>query len=214
MVSVVVQDMSKPRNKSLRAARRAGRLEHADAAIATTLGRHHRHPVIRSLGVASEIADQPPLIAAGAVTAVAGLALRRPRLARTGLRMLAAELVATGIKHAIKRRVDRIRPQKMLAEGRYHLSHQGADASKEGPWSSFPSGHTAGAVAVARAIGRDHPRLALPVGATAAAIGAIQVPRRSHFPSDVIVGAAVGLLAEWLVSAAMRRAAKLGAAQG
>lgn len=196
--------MAKPKSKSLRSARRASKIEHADALVATRLGKHHKHPAVTAVAAASEIADQPPLIAICVATAVAGVVFKRPALARTGFRMLAAELVATGIKHVIKRRVDRIRPHRMLAKGRYQLSHEGSNASKEGPWSSFPSGHTAGAVAVARAVARDRPRLALPVGTAAAVVSAIQIPRRAHFPSDVIVGAAVGLLSEWLISASMR----------
>lgn len=200
--------MSERKPNPPRSAREASRIEHADAAIATRLGRHHRHPVVRALGGASEIADQPPLIAIGVATALAGLALRRPGLARTGIRMLAAELVATGIKHVIKRRVDRTRPHKMIEDGRYRLSHEGSDASKEGPWSSFPSGHTAGAVAVARAAARGNPGFALPTGVAAGAIAAIQVPRRKHFPTDVIAGAAIGFLSEWLVDVAVRNLAR------
>lgn len=193
-------------SQALQSARRASKAEHLDAAIAAKLGAHHKHPVVAMLGKASEVADQPPLIMLSAATAVAGVVLDRPVLARTGLRMLAAHLVATGIKHVIKQRVDRTRPHKMLAEGRYKLSHQGGDASDEGPWSSFPSGHTAGAVAVARAIARDNAQLAVPAAAFAVGVGLIQVPRRAHFPSDVIAGAVVGIVAEWMVDAVIRRA--------
>ncbi len=47
------------------------------------------------LGTASEVADQPPLIGLSLATMAAGAALRRPRLLRAGVRMLASELVAT-----------------------------------------------------------------------------------------------------------------------
>lgn len=179
-------------------------IEHADAKVAAALGHHQDHPVIATIGKASEIADQPPLIALTAATAVAGLALRRPALLRAGLRMLAAELVATSIKTRIKHRVDRTRPHKMLDEGRYELKHAGGSANRDGPWSSFPSGHTAGAVAVGRALARDYPGLTAPATLAAATIAAIQLPRRKHFPTDVIAGAAIGWLAETMVSAGIR----------
>jgi len=202
-VSSCVSDKN---SQALRSARCASKAEHIDAAIAAKLGARHKDPVVATLGTLSEVADQPPLIMLSAAAAMAGVVLDRPGLARTGLRMLAAELVATGIKHVIKRRVDRTRPHKMLAEGRYKLSHEGDDASDEGPWSSFPSGHTAGAVAVARAVARDNAQLAIPAAAFAVGVGLIQVPRRAHFPSDVIAGAVVAIVAEWMVDAVMRRA--------
>lgn len=188
-------------------ARRASKLEQADARIAAALGPHHDHPVIAAVGKASEIADQPPMLALTAATALAGFVLRRPALLRAGLRMLASEIVATGIKTRIKHRVDRTRPHKMLDEGRYVLRHAGEAASHDGPWSSFPSGHTAGAVAVARALTREYPGAALPVAAAAGAVAAIQLPRRKHFPTDVVVGAAIGWLAEALVNAGIRKLA-------
>lgn len=196
--------MTTSKSKPPASARRASRIEHADAIVAARLGRHHDHPVIEAVGAASEIADQPPLIALTAATALAGLVLRRPKLLRAGLRMLASELVATGIKTRIKHRVDRTRPHKMIDEGRYVLEHAGSQANRDGPWSSFPSGHTAGAVAVSRALARDYPRLGVPAALAAGTIAAIQLPRRKHFPTDVIAGAAIGWLAETIVSMGLR----------
>ncbi|MFN2473021.1 MAG: phosphatase PAP2 family protein, partial [Sphingomicrobium sp.] len=64
------------------------------------------------------------------------------------------------------------------------------------PYNSFPSGHTAGAVAVARAIGRDYPGIRVPALALAAGIAAVQVPRGKHYVSDVLAGAFIGLAAD------------------
>jgi membrane-associated phospholipid phosphatase len=200
-----VEAMMSKHKKPPKSAKHASAIEHADAVIAARVGHYHRNPAVRALGAASEIADQPPLIAASIATTAFGLLAKRPDLARTGLRVLASELVATGVKHVIKRRIDRTRPYKMLEDGRYKLEHAGSDASRESPWSSFPSGHTAGAVATARAIAHGYPRLALPMGLAAGAIALVQVPRRAHFPTDVVAGAAIGFLSEWLVDAAMRR---------
>ena len=60
----------------------------------------------------------------------------------------------------------------------------------------FPSGHTAGAVAVARACARHYPPARAPAYAWAAGVAAAQVPRCAHYPSDVAGGALVGLAAE------------------
>jgi len=197
--------MSRSRtSKAPASAKRASTIEHADATVAVALGEHHAHPVVAALGMASEVADQPPMIALTGATALAGFALGKPALARAGLRMLASELVATGIKTRVKRRVDRTRPQKMLEDGRYVLKPARDGAGRDGPWSSFPSGHTAGAVAVSRALVREYPALAGPATVAAATIAAIQLPRRAHFPTDVIAGAAIGWAAEMIVDAALR----------
>ena len=69
----------------------------------------------------------------------------------------------------------------------------------EGSWQSFPSGHTAGSVAAARALARAYPSASRPAYAGAAAIALVQLPRGKHFPSDVVAGTAVGVVAEALV---------------
>jgi membrane-associated phospholipid phosphatase len=81
----------------------------------------------------------------------------------------------------------------LLDHGHYEVRPFGPD---EGPWHSFPSGHTAGSVAVARALARTYPAPALPAYAGAATVAAAQVPCGKHFPADVAAGLIVGLIAE------------------
>ncbi|AQR75955.1 hypothetical protein BXU08_16095 [Sphingomonas sp. LM7] len=167
--------------------------------------RYRENRVVRGLGFASEAADQPPLIGASLATIGAGMVLRRPLLLRAGLRMLASEMVATGIKAAIKHHVNRTRPRKMHKDGRYSLHGDREGSKDEGPWNSFPSGHTAGAVAVSRAVTREYPGVAPLAGLAAIVVGLIQLPRGRHFASDVVAGAAIGAVSEALVNAAARR---------
>lgn len=195
--------MAKPKPKAPKSAKHASAIEHADAAVAARLSRARKSLPVSVVGVASELADQPPLIAISLGTLAAGLVLRHPAVARAGLRMVASELVATAIKGAIKRRVDRTRPHKMLKDGRYALQRS-KGAESDGAWSSFPSGHTAGVVAVGRAVSREFPRAAPASRAIMAAVGAVQVPRGAHFPTDVIAGAAIGWAAEALVDRVAR----------
>jgi membrane-associated phospholipid phosphatase len=124
---------------------------------------------------------------------------RNPRLARVGARMLASELLATAAKTVVKRSIDRTRPKVLVEEGHYEM-HPGD--SRGHRINSFPSGHTAGAVTVARAIARDYPEHAAAAYATAAAIAVIQIPRCTHYPTDIAAGAVVGIAAEAIVSAA------------
>ena len=197
--------VSRKKLKAPKAAEHASKVERIDAAIAAAAVRHRENPVVKAVGVLSDASDQPPLIAASAATLAAGLLLRQPRIARVGFRMLASEMVATGIKAVIKRYVARTRPHKMLEDGRYQLHRDGKAQKNEGPWNSFPSGHTAGAVAVARAFSREYPAASNSAAVLATAVGVVQLPQGTHFSSDVAAGAAVGLVAEgivdWAVSA-------------
>lgn len=177
------------------------RIEEADIAAAESLGRHRHHPAIRSLGAASEIADQAPAFALSGALAGIGLLAGRPKLAEAGTRMLASTLVATAIKSVVKGLVSRARPTVLLDEGRYGFEGPRDDG---GPWHSFPSGHTADAVAGARALARVYPGASAPAYVLAAAIGAIQIPRAKHYPLDVAVGALVGVVSEIVVEVAWR----------
>ena len=178
------------------------RLERADRIVASRMGRAVDHWTVRLLGGASEAADQPPLITLCAATFATGLLLRNRRLAEAGGRMLAAELTATAIKDAIKSSIDRTRPHVEAEGGQYRA---GPGQSDESALNSFPSGHTAGAVAVARAVGHVYPGARGPALALAGAVAAVQVPRLKHYPTDLVAGAAVGFLADVLVSLAARQ---------
>ncbi|WBU61458.1 phosphatase PAP2 family protein [Paracoccus albus] len=170
--------------------------EQAEVEATMEVARHADHPAIKVLGFISEISDQPPAFTLATVAGLAGFLAGKPRLTEAGLRCFAALAVATAAKSMVKASVTRTRPFMLREHGHYDRRKGGPN---DGPWNSFPSGHTANAVAVARAISRVYPQARAPAFAAAAAIGAIQVPRASHYPSDVVAGAAVGFAAEALV---------------
>ncbi len=178
----------------------ASAAEETDVELAAHLASRRDHPVVRGLGAMSEAGDQPPLLAlSGAVLAYGVLAGDR-RAAGAGARMLGSLVLATWIKTGLKRLVARTRPNVLLDEGQYRVEPFGPD---EGPWHSFPSGHTAGSVAVARAISRVYPAARPVAYGGAAAVAIVQIPRGAHYPADVVAGALVGVVAE----AAINRAA-------
>lgn len=183
--------------------RAATRIERADIAIGHAAARHKDHPAVKAAGTLSEIADQPPMIALSLATLGAGLVRDDKRLARTGARMLASHLVATAIKTLIKQRVDRARPGLFSTHHAHRITPGDHD---DGPMNSFPSGHTAGAVAVTRAIAREYPAASTPATLGAAAVAAVQPVRGTHFPIDIAAGAILGLASEWLVARAFERA--------
>ncbi len=174
-------------------------VEAADREVAHAAREVREDLPVRALSAVAEFADQPPMILVSTLTLSAGLARGNGRLARAGGRMLAAHLLATGIKSVVKRAVDRTRPA--VAEEQGYARGRGRDNT--GPLNSFPSGHTAGAVAVGRALTREYQQAALPAGAFVATVAVMQTPAGKHYPSDVAAGALIGLAAEAVVNALM-----------
>ncbi len=172
-------------------------VESADLSVAAEAAEVRHHPLTQALGQVSEIADQPPMLSLGALVLAGGVVTGQWRLAEAGARLFASVALATAMKTVVKRVVVRTRPHVLADGGQYETGLLGA---VDGPHSSFPSGHTADAVAAARAVVRVYPQIAAPAHAAAAAVGLIQIPRCAHYPSDVAAGALVGMAAEALVN--------------
>ena len=187
--------MVRTRPKSLNA------VEQADIAIAKTLTPIRKQPAVEAMGTASEIGDQPPLYALSSAVVAGGLILDNPRTMRAGARMMAAHVVAIAIKTVLKRLVDRTRPD-LIPEGQYKL---GKGERYESDFNSFPSGHTASSLAIANSFGREYEEHRGAALAAASAIAVIQVVRSKHFVSDIVAGAAIGMIAEGAVNAAFRQ---------
>lgn len=177
----------------------ADTIHRADVSLSAHAGQVKDEPAVKTAGFLSEIADQPPAFTLAAAMLVGGLLAGRPRLTEGAARSLASLALATWAKAAVKSRVVRTRPYKLIDEGEYETGLNGPD---ERDYNSFPSGHTANAFAAARAIGRVAPEMQFPALAGAALIGAIQVPRGAHFAADVVAGALLGVAAEAAVDAA------------
>ncbi len=191
------------------------RAEAADLALSERLARHRHHPVARVAAGLSQVGDQGPLFGLGAALAGGGWLLGDRRAARAGGRVLLSVLAATAMKGMMKGLVSRTRPHALLDRGHYEVRPLGPGS---GPWHSFPSGHTAGSVAAARAVTREYPGGRAPLYAAAGAVGLAQVPTGAHFASDVLAGVLVGLAAEAAVdrgwNAAVTRSDRLGSRAG
>lgn len=172
----------------------------ADADLQATdeLGGMRGSLPVRMLSKFAKLGDQPELrLVCGSVTAV-GLATGERRLASAGVRMLVAHELATRAKDLVKDRVDRTRPRS--ADGTGDAKPEpGKSSAKE--HTSFPSGHSAGAVAVGQAFARAYPEYGLPARAAAGAIAVGQIPKCAHYPTDVLAGAAVGIACEAAIAA-------------
>jgi undecaprenyl-diphosphatase len=174
----------------------------ADEAAAEAALPYRGSPAMEALGHFASLGDQPPLRTLCASMILVGLAGGDRRLARAGLRMLAAHTLATFAKDFVKERVNRTRPRSKDKPGKDHRPERGRDTSKEE--TSFPSGHSAGAAAVAAAFARDYPEHRAPAYAAGGALALAQIPRCAHYPTDVGAGLAIGIAAEAVVDIGFR----------
>ncbi|GAC1416010.1 MAG: hypothetical protein NVSMB62_04940 [Acidobacteriaceae bacterium] len=124
----------------------------------------------------------------------AGYARHDPYQVSTALLSGEAYADSAVVDLVIKAITHRARPHEVPANGDFHNTFfSGTTSPLKG--SSFPSGHSAGAFAVATVIaGRYHQHHWVPVLAYgfATAISLSRITDSSHFPSDVFLGAALG----------------------
>lgn len=179
--------------KKKAAQKAAEALVEADGAVAEVAEPLSDTPVVKAIGTLSELGDQPQMRMLCLAVIGLGLVNRSPRLTRTGVQMIAAHQLATSAKNFIKKRVDRTRPR---ADGN-HAPSLGKHTHKE--ITSFPSGHSAGAAAVACAYARQFPEHKAAAYAGAGAIAIAQIPRCAHYLTDVAAGLALGVAAEAVV---------------
>jgi membrane-associated phospholipid phosphatase len=105
-----------------------------------------------------------------------GRLTRRPLLAQVGGDLFRAQLVAQTMTTAIKLSVRRARP--------------------DGTQFSFPSGHTSATFASAAVLHRDLGwKVGVPAYAVATYVAASRLNEKRHFLSDVLFGAAIGIVA-------------------
>lgn len=160
-------------------------------------------PAVRALDLFSKLGDQPALRAIAGTLLTIGTFAANDRLVRAGARMLIAHEAATVAKDLVKINVDRARPRS-AGNGGPKTPKKGGHTAKEK--TSFPSGHSAGAIAAARAFSREFPEYAPVAIGAAATIAALQVPRCAHYPTDVAAGVLIGLAVEAATNAGWQAA--------
>jgi membrane-associated phospholipid phosphatase len=151
----------------------------------------------------SNAADYSRLsIASGALLAVAG-GPRGRRAAATGLASVAA--TAAFVNVVVKPFGRRPRPDRE-AEEVPAARHVRMPASR-----SFPSGHTAAAVAFAGGVGNVLPSVGVPLHVLAALVAYSRIHTGVHYPGDVLAGALLGAtiadITAGVLSAGRRRVA-------
>ncbi|WP_413760796.1 phosphatase PAP2 family protein [Streptomyces sp. MMBL 11-3] len=142
----------------------------------------------QALSVAEELARGSKLWC-GAAAVMARTGGRRGRTAAVaGLASVAAaQLISNGV---CKQLVERRRPPKEW------IPHDEVEDRPES--SSFPSGHTAAALAFTAAVAPTWPLAGALCAVPAAMVAVERVQSGAHYPSDVTAGAAIGLASAWL----------------
>lgn len=158
---------------------RLRRLLEWDEALLVAVSRRQRPLVTKALRAVTHLGDGASLTFLGLVFLLAGDAHRAWLL---GLSTGGATVVSQLLKRVLKRR----RPNVGIAG--FHALVQNPDAF------SFPSGHTAAAVALAVAWAGEGSGLGLFVSRFAALVGASRVHLGAHYPLDVMAGATIGLV--------------------
>jgi undecaprenyl-diphosphatase len=116
-----------------------------------------------------------------------GFAAKNDDVLNTGLLLSATEVLTYGAKFILKTAVKRPRPYEELSG--VHVN----DLESADPYS-FPSGHTAGAFALATMLSLRYPKpyVYVPAFIWAGMVGYGRVYNGLHYPSDVLGGAVVG----------------------
>ncbi len=144
----------------------------------------------------NKIADFGSFLATGAEGAgiyFIGLARKNPKLAETG-RLSAEAIIDSGSVTLVAKLVsNRQRPRQGNGQGDfwpYGTSHWEWD-------SSFPSDHATASMALARVVAGEYPRwyVMLPAYGFAESVSISRILANQHFPSDAVVGQAIGFLA-------------------
>ena len=124
----------------------------------------------------ARVAGQEWVLGGGALaTYLIGRAADQPKVAALGGDLVEAQLLSGMTTFALKHAVRRARP--------------------DGEPRSFPSGHAAGTFAVATVIQRHYGvKAAIPAFTAAAIVSGARLQANSHYPTDIIIGAAIGVL--------------------
>lgn len=153
----------------------------------------HNHLIPHSIPVLQVISDTTTLVSILAVVAVLVLAqLRGNRKMRMAFAVLVAVLLTVaGVTQGLKALIDRDRP---------FTTYPGIEKLSSGGDSSFPSGHTLEAFAMAAALSvlfTSRRRLIVPVYMWAILVAYSRMALGVHYPSDVLAGMAIGTLVGW-----------------
>lgn len=139
----------------------------------------------------SDVGDQlgrgESLVIVSVLLLVVGYGLKRSIWKSAGWETLLAHALSGLVNNALKHVIGRGRPKFM------HAGNSFAPLAGSG-WDSFPSGHSMASFAVATVLAEKFPKARWPVMLLAMAIAVSRMIRGSHYLTDVVAGAILGVL--------------------
>ena len=148
--------------------------------------------------VGSRLGSGAILAVLSGVLLAIGLARKQPAFRRAGVGSLIAHAAAALSVQALKHLIGRPRP-RMTHGGGFQFG-----PSWDAGLDSFPSGHTTASFAVAAVLAKQFPRARWLIYSAASFVTVSRVMRGSHFPTDVVAGVGLGLLAGYVVANPIR----------
>ncbi len=150
---------------------------------------HLRHPWLAWLSdVGDQLGGSEFLLCVSALVFAVGYALKLKVWKIAGWETLVVHVVAGFGSTALKHCVGRARPKFM------HVGVSEFSPFAGNGWDSFPSGHTTCSFAIATVLAVRFPKVRWLVFGVALAISASRLFRGSHFLTDIIAGAVLGVL--------------------
>jgi undecaprenyl-diphosphatase len=128
-----------------------------------------------------------------------GWRLKRDRLKELGVRGVAALLGSAAMTQLLKHLIGRPRPRFA------HADEFMLGPSLDSGLDAFPSGHTFNAFGAATVAAWYVPTLRVSLFLAAGLVGLSRIVRGSHFPTDVLAGAVLGVLIGSLAAAGFKR---------
>lgn len=126
-------------------------------------------------------------------------ALERPTIKNAAIQTMIAHAIAALLANVLKHLIGRPRP-KFVHSGDWEMSF-----SLVSGLDSFPSGHSTASFAVATVLAKRFPVVSPLCLGIALFVGISRVLRGSHFPTDVMGGAIIGILSGLVAAAPLRQ---------